>query len=214
MMEDTPGIADVRVGREEGRPEIADPRRPPEGRHARHDRRRASPTRSRRTSPAPLPRSTASAATSTRSSSGCAKTDREAISDIGDVLLSTPAGQVVPARNLLAVGREAGPVQIDRKNMERITRVNADIEIPLSEAVDGGPGATRPDPRAAGLLRRLRRRGRRAGAVVPAAPARAGPRGAARLRRDGVAVRVAARPVHHHVLDSGRRHRRRPRACC
>ena len=41
----------------------------------------------------------------------------------------------MPARNLLAVGREAGPVQIDRKNMERITRVNADIETSLSEAI-------------------------------------------------------------------------------
>ena len=42
---------------------------------------------------------------------------------------------MVPAQNLLAVDREAGPVQIERKNMERITRVNAEIEIQLSEAV-------------------------------------------------------------------------------
>jgi HAE1 family hydrophobic/amphiphilic exporter-1 len=33
------------------------------------------------------------------------------------------------------VNREAGPVQIDRKNMERIARVNADTEIALSEAI-------------------------------------------------------------------------------
>jgi HAE1 family hydrophobic/amphiphilic exporter-1 len=37
---------------------------------------------------------------------------------------------------VLAVNREAGPVQIDRKNMERVTRVNAETEIPLSEAVE------------------------------------------------------------------------------
>ena len=61
--------------------------------------------------------------------------DREEISDVGDVLLSTPTGQVVPAKNILAISREAGPTQIQRKNMERITRVNAEIEIPLSEAV-------------------------------------------------------------------------------
>ena len=61
--------------------------------------------------------------------------DREEIADVGDVLLSTPTGQVVPARNILAVSREAGPTQIQRKNMERITRVNAEIEIPLSDAV-------------------------------------------------------------------------------
>jgi HAE1 family hydrophobic/amphiphilic exporter-1 len=42
---------------------------------------------------------------------------------------------VVPAKNILAVSREAGPTQIQRKNMERITRVNAEIEIPLSDAV-------------------------------------------------------------------------------
>ena len=51
------------------------------------------------------------------------------------MLVSTPDGQVVPARNLLAVDRESGPVQIDRKNMERITRVNAETEMTLSDAV-------------------------------------------------------------------------------
>jgi HAE1 family hydrophobic/amphiphilic exporter-1 len=64
------------------------------------------------------------------------ESDRGAVSDVGDVLVSTPGGQVVPARNLLAVGRDTGPVQIDRKNMQRITRVNADIETSLSEAID------------------------------------------------------------------------------
>jgi HAE1 family hydrophobic/amphiphilic exporter-1 len=62
--------------------------------------------------------------------------DREAIGDVGDVLLSTPTGQVVPAKNVLLLNREAGPVQIQRKNMERMTTVNAEIEVPLSQAVD------------------------------------------------------------------------------
>ena len=61
--------------------------------------------------------------------------DRSVVADIGDVLVSTPAGQVVPARNLLTIGRETGPVQIDRKNMQRVTRVNADIETSLSDAI-------------------------------------------------------------------------------
>jgi multidrug efflux pump subunit AcrB len=61
--------------------------------------------------------------------------DREAIGDVGDVLLSTPTGQVVPAKNVLLLNREAGPVQIQRKNMERMTTVNAEIEVPLSQAV-------------------------------------------------------------------------------
>src|SRR5688572_12885660 len=133
-MEGTPGIADVRVGREEGRPEIT----------IRVDRPKAAML-------GMTPQAVASTIQTNVAGTSAAQyrergneypiivrlreADREGISDIGDVLLSTPAGQVVPARNLLAVGREAGPVQIDRKNNERITRVNADIETSLSEAI-------------------------------------------------------------------------------
>jgi HAE1 family hydrophobic/amphiphilic exporter-1 len=134
VMEETPGIADVQVGREEGRPEIA----------VRVDRPKA----------AMLGMSVGSVATTIQTNvAGTAaaqfrergneypvvvrlrEADRQEISDVGDVLLSTPTGQVVPAKNVLAVNREAGPVQIDRKNMERMTRVNAETEIPISEAV-------------------------------------------------------------------------------
>jgi HAE1 family hydrophobic/amphiphilic exporter-1 len=135
VMEDTPGVADVQVGREEGRPEIA----------VRVDRPKA----------AMLGMSVGSVASTIQTNvAGTAaaqfrergneypvvvrlrEADRQEISDVGDVLLSTPTGQVVPAKNVLAVNREAGPVQIDRKNMERVTRVNAETEIPLSEAVE------------------------------------------------------------------------------
>jgi HAE1 family hydrophobic/amphiphilic exporter-1 len=135
VMEDTPGVADVSVGREEGRPEIA----------VRVDRPKA----------AMLGMSVGSVASTIQTNvAGTAaaqfrergneypvvvrlrEADRQEISDVGDVLLSTPTGQVVPAKNVLAVNREAGPVQIDRKNMERVTRVNAETEIPLSEAVE------------------------------------------------------------------------------
>jgi hydrophobic/amphiphilic exporter-1 (mainly G- bacteria), HAE1 family len=134
VMEDTPGVADVQVGREEGRPEIA----------VRVDRPKA----------AMLGMSVGSVASTIQTNvAGTAaaqfrergneypvvvrlrEADRQEISDVGDVLLSTPNGQVVPAKNVLAVNREAGPVQIDRKNMERMTRVNAETEIPISEAV-------------------------------------------------------------------------------
>ena len=134
VMESTPGIADVQVGREEGRPEIA----------IRVDRPKAA-----------MLGMTPQTVTNTIQTNVAGTTaaqyrergneypvivrlrseDRQEISDIGDVLVATPSGTVVPARNLLSVGREAGPVQIDRKNMERVTRVNADTEIPLSEAV-------------------------------------------------------------------------------
>jgi HAE1 family hydrophobic/amphiphilic exporter-1 len=62
--------------------------------------------------------------------------DRERIRDVEDVLVSTPSGQVVPAKNLMVVDREVGPVQIERKNQERITRVNAETEVTLSDAVN------------------------------------------------------------------------------
>jgi HAE1 family hydrophobic/amphiphilic exporter-1 len=135
VMEDTPGVADVNIGREEGRPEIA----------VRVDRPKA----------AMLGMSVGSVASTIQTNvAGTAaaqfrergneypvvvrlrEADRQEISDVGDVLLSTPTGQVVPAKNVLAVNRESGPVQIDRKNMERVTRVNAETEIPLSEAVE------------------------------------------------------------------------------
>jgi HAE1 family hydrophobic/amphiphilic exporter-1 len=140
IMENTPGVADVRVGREEGRPEIT----------IRVDRPKA----------AMLGMTVQSVASTIQTNVAGTQAaqyrergneypivvrlrqeDREGISDIGDVLVSTPGGQVVPARNLLAVGRDAGPVQIDRKNMERITRVNADIETELSEAVTAVQGS-------------------------------------------------------------------------
>jgi HAE1 family hydrophobic/amphiphilic exporter-1 len=134
LMENTPGIADVRIGREEGRPELA----------VRVDRDKAA-----------LFGLTVSGVADTLRTNVAGRQaafyrergqeypivvrlreeDRSQISDIGDVLVSTPRGQVVPAKNLVALVPEAGPVQIERKNQERITRVNAEIEVPLSEAV-------------------------------------------------------------------------------
>ncbi len=134
VMADVPGIADVRLGREEGRPEIA----------VRVDRPKAAML-------GMTPQYVASTIQTNVAGTQAAQfrergneypvvvrlreADREQVADIGDVLVNTPQGQVVPARNLLAVGREAGPVQIDRKNMQRITRVNADIETSLSDAI-------------------------------------------------------------------------------
>jgi HAE1 family hydrophobic/amphiphilic exporter-1 len=134
MMETTPGLADVNIGREEGRPEIA----------IRVDRPKA----------AMLGLSVASVASTIQTNVAgttaaqfrergneypivvrLREEDRGQLADVGDVLLSTPNGQVIPAKNVMLVNREAGPVQIDRNNLERITRVNADTEVPVSEAV-------------------------------------------------------------------------------
>jgi HAE1 family hydrophobic/amphiphilic exporter-1 len=134
MMEDTPGIADVQIGREEGRPEIA----------VRVDRPKAAMLGMSISSVATTIQTNVAGTTAAQFRERgneypvvvrLREEDREQIADVGDVLLSTPNGQVVPAKNVLMVNREAGPVQIQRKNMERVTSVNAEIEVPLSEAV-------------------------------------------------------------------------------
>jgi HAE1 family hydrophobic/amphiphilic exporter-1 len=134
-MQSTPGVADVRIAREEGRPEIS----------VRVDRPKA----------ALLGLSVTNVATTIQTNVAGTQAafyrergneypivvrlreeDRSRITHVGDVLLSTPAGQVVPAKNVMAVGRETGPVQIERKNQERIARVSAETEVTLSDAVD------------------------------------------------------------------------------
>lgn len=63
--------------------------------------------------------------------------DRAQTESVNDVLISTPTGQVLPAKNLLTVETKRGPTQIERKNQERISRVNAELEagVPLGVAV-------------------------------------------------------------------------------
>ena len=135
VMEETPGVADVQVGREEGRPEIA----------VRVDRPKAAMLGMTVTSVANTIQTNVAGTTAAQYRERgneypvvvrLREADRREIADVGDVLLSTPSGQVVPAKNVMVTSREAGPVSIQRKNMERITTVNAEIEIPLSEAVD------------------------------------------------------------------------------
>jgi HAE1 family hydrophobic/amphiphilic exporter-1 len=134
VMEGTPGIADVRIGREEGRPEIS----------VRVDRPKAAMLGMTVSGVATTIQTNVAGTTAAQFRERgneypivvrLRESDREEIADVGDVLLNTPNGQVVPARNVMVTTRDAGPVQIDRKNMERVTRVNAETEIPLSEAV-------------------------------------------------------------------------------
>jgi HAE1 family hydrophobic/amphiphilic exporter-1 len=134
VMQNTPGIADVRIGREEGRPELA----------VRVDAPKA----------ALLGLSVTSVANTIRTNVAGTQAaffrergfeypiivrlreeDRRRVVDVDDVLVSTPGGQVLPARNLMKVETQTGPVQIERKNQERIARVNAEVEETLSEAV-------------------------------------------------------------------------------
>jgi HAE1 family hydrophobic/amphiphilic exporter-1 len=134
VMESTPGLADVRIGREEGRPEIS----------VRVDRPKAATLGLTVSGVATTIQTNVAGTTAAQYRERgneypivvqLRQADREEVNDVGDVLLSTPTGQVVPAKNVMMTTRDSGPVQIDRKNMERITRVNAQTEIPLSEAV-------------------------------------------------------------------------------
>jgi multidrug efflux pump subunit AcrB len=116
--------------------------------------------------------------------------ERQHTTDVEDVLISTPQGQVLPAKNLMKLETTHGPVQIERKNQQRITFVNAEPEVTLSEAVEAinsAPRLARPDA-APRLQRRVRRRGRAAGAGLQPAPDGPHPGPGARLRRDGLAV--------------------------
>jgi HAE1 family hydrophobic/amphiphilic exporter-1 len=135
IMSNTPGIADVRLSREEGRPEIS----------IRVDRPKAALLGLSVTSVAETIQTNVAGTQAAQFRERgneypivvrLREADRERIRDVEDVLVSTPTGQVVPAKNLMVTDRETGPVQIERKNQERIAKVNAETEVTLSEAVD------------------------------------------------------------------------------
>ena len=61
--------------------------------------------------------------------------DRQRVSDVNDVLISSPTGQVLQAKNLMQLRSQAGPTEIQRKNQERIIRVTAEPQVALSESM-------------------------------------------------------------------------------
>ena len=63
--------------------------------------------------------------------------DRQAISDVGEMLVSAGDEQLLPVKDLIQVQPQVGPVQIRRQNQERVSRVNAEVETLLNEAVQG-----------------------------------------------------------------------------
>ncbi len=136
VLKETPGIANPQIGREEGRPELT----------IRVDRPKA----------ALLGLSVSSVANTIRTNIGgtqaaffrergkefpiivrLREADRDRVESINDVLLSTPQGTVLQARNLLDLRPQTGPTQIERKNQQRIMRVNAELDAgtALGEAV-------------------------------------------------------------------------------
>jgi HAE1 family hydrophobic/amphiphilic exporter-1 len=135
LLDTTPGIADTRLQREEGRPELA----------VRVDRDKAALLGLTVTGVANTIRTNVAGtqAAMFRDAGNeypivvrLRQSDREQVSEVGDVLLSTPSGQVLPAKNVMVIDRGTGPVSIERKNQERVQRVNAETETTLSEAVE------------------------------------------------------------------------------
>jgi HAE1 family hydrophobic/amphiphilic exporter-1 len=127
LLKDTPGIANPQIGREEGRPELA----------IRVDRPKA----------ALLGLTVSGVANTIRTNiSGTQaamfrergkeypivvrlrEEDRDRVDSVNDVLISTPQGQVLQARNLLDLTPQKGPTQISRKNQQRILLVNAELD--------------------------------------------------------------------------------------
>jgi HAE1 family hydrophobic/amphiphilic exporter-1 len=134
LMDNTPGVADARVGRDDGRPELS----------VRVDRPKA----------ALLGLTVAGVANTIRTNVAGTEAamfrehgneypivvrlreeDRRQIADVQDVLVSTSQGLVLPAKNLMNVEAETGPVQIERKNQQRIVTVSGEPETTLSDAV-------------------------------------------------------------------------------
>ena len=134
VMDKVPEVRNARVGRDDGRPELA----------IQVDRPKA----------ALFGLSVTGVANSIRTSVGGTQAaffresgneypivvrlreeDRERVEDLNDLLIGTPQGQVLQAKNLLTLRNQAGPTEIQRKNQERIIRVTAEPETTLSEAL-------------------------------------------------------------------------------
>jgi hydrophobic/amphiphilic exporter-1 (mainly G- bacteria), HAE1 family len=134
IMDKVPEVRNARIGRDDGRPELA----------IQVDRPKA----------ALLGLSVTGVANSIRTSVGGTQAaffresgneypivvrlrqeDRERVEDLNDLLIGTPQGQVLQAKNLLTLRNQSGPTEIQRKNQERIIRVSAEPEATLSEAL-------------------------------------------------------------------------------
>jgi HAE1 family hydrophobic/amphiphilic exporter-1 len=134
LLDTVPGLADARLGREEGRPELA----------VRVDRAKAALLGVTATQLANTIRTnvagTQAAMFRTEGNEypiivRLREDQRQDVTDVNDVLVSLPQGSVVPAKNLMRVEDAVGPVRIERKNQQRIAFVSAEPEIALSDAV-------------------------------------------------------------------------------
>lgn len=136
VLRETPGVASPQLGREEGRPEMT----------IRVDRPKAALLGLSVTGVANTIRTNISgtqAATFRENGKEfpiivrLREADRDRSESVSEVLISTPQGQVLPAGSVLDLTPQTGPTQIQRKNQQRITQVNAEIDadVALSDAI-------------------------------------------------------------------------------
>ncbi len=135
LLDTVPGVADARLGRDDGRPELA----------VRVDRAKAALLGVSATTVANTIRTNIAGTQAALFRQGgqeypiivrLREDQRQDVGDVNDVLVSTPQGQVLQAKNLMRVEDAVGPSQIQRKNQQRIAYVSAEPETTLSEAVD------------------------------------------------------------------------------
>ncbi|HEY0284898.1 MAG TPA: efflux RND transporter permease subunit, partial [Vicinamibacterales bacterium] len=134
LLQNTPGIADPRLARDEARPELA----------VQIDRPKAALFGLNTTQVADTIRTNVAGTTAAQFRQGgyeypiivrLKQEDRELVSDVNDVMVTTSSGASLPVRNVMVIQSQLGPSQIERKNQERMVMVSAEPEIPLSEAV-------------------------------------------------------------------------------
>jgi HAE1 family hydrophobic/amphiphilic exporter-1 len=134
LLDTVPGIADARTARDDGRPEL----------DVRIDRVKAALLGVSATAVANTIRTNVAGTQAALFRQNgkeypivvrLREDERQAVSDVEDVLVSTPSGGVIQAKNLMRIDNSVGPTEIQRRNQQRINSVSADPETTLSDAV-------------------------------------------------------------------------------
>jgi HAE1 family hydrophobic/amphiphilic exporter-1 len=135
LLQDTPGIADPRLARDEARPELA----------VQVDRPKAALFGLNTTSVAATIRTNVAGTVAAQFRQGgyeypivvrLREEERRLATDVNDIMVSTASGTMLPVKNLMTIQSQLGPNEINRKNQERIVQVSAEPEIALSAAVE------------------------------------------------------------------------------
>lgn len=135
LLDTVPGIADARTGRDEGRPEL----------QVRVDRVKAALLGVSATTVATTIRTNVAGTQAAQFRQNgkeypivvrLREDERQNATDVENILVSTPTGGVIQAKNLMQIDDAIGPTEIQRKNQQRINSVSADPETTLSDAMN------------------------------------------------------------------------------